>query len=112
MNRPVPGPLRPAGAGEARGISQLFPVSPGALTGSPDMTMRSGPGRAMASGHANRALPGRRPGPPKISQFADRGQPQGEEASASVRWSPAAQSPRTILVASFTPAVDQEGRNA
>ena len=62
MNRPVPGPLRPAGAGEARGISQLFPVSPGALTGSPDMAMRSGPGRAMASGHANRALPGRCPG--------------------------------------------------
>ena len=62
MNRPVPGPLRLAGAGEACGISQLFPVSPGALTGSADMTMRSGPGRAMACGYANRALPGRRPG--------------------------------------------------
>jgi len=111
MNRPVPGPLRLADAGEACGISQLFPVSPGALTGSADMTMRSGPGRAMASGYANRALPGRRPGRLRTASLLIEASRRGGSISICPL-EPRCSEPAQDLASQFHARRQSGGRNA
>jgi hypothetical protein len=110
MNRPVPGPLQLAGADEACGISQLFPVPPGALSGPADMTMRSGPGRDLRAREPGLARAAPRAGLRSASLLIEASRRGGSISICTLE--PRCSEPAQDLASQFHARRQSGGRNA